>query len=113
MANTYRLDRSTAILPTGTNINLNSPAENEFFEATGMIYNVFRGTTASGRTAYRVVGGAHSAGQEPYWPIGKRVLFHHDQTFRDFGELTLVGYWYDGDTAGAIPDRKVPLSVLK
>ena len=113
MANTYRLDRSTAILPTGTNVNLYSPAENPYWDGEHMCYHVFRGTTASGRPSYRVVGGAHSAGQEPYWPIGTKILFHHDQTFRDFGELTLVGRWHESTIEGDVPDRKIPLSVLK
>lgn len=109
MANTYRLDRSTAILPTGTNINLNSPTENEYYEDS-LAYHVFRGVTASGKPSFRVISGA---GKPDFWRIGERVTFHHDQTFRDFGALKFVGSLYKGEIVGEVPDRKVPLSVLK
>ena len=105
----YRLSHSTAILPTGTRINLTKPEENEYYEDS-LAYHVFRGVTASGKPAFRVISGA---GKPDFWRIGEQVTFHHDQTFRDFGALEFVGSLHKGEVVGEVPDRKLTLSVLK
>lgn len=104
------MNHAIAILPTRTNINLHEPESNPYYEAD-LVYHVLKGRSRrTDKTTYRVVSGW---GDSPYWELGTRKDFFHDQTSRDFGNLELVGTVVKGKFDGEIPDRKIALSVFK
>lgn len=49
------------------------------------------------------------------WPIGEKIRIRHDQTRRDLGTFTVVGHVVPdtGETAGVVPNHRLPLWSVK
>lgn len=97
---------STALLPTGTNINLHAPETNDYF-SPDLTYYVLRDGNKT-----RI---ASSYGEpEAAWAIGTVHTAHHDQAGYLLGVFTVVGYRTpDGELHGDVPTRKHSLAVFK
>lgn len=100
-------NRSIAILPTGTNVNLvKSPSDNEYFETQATQYVVRSTSTGKDRVW-------QSFGTPGFYAIGDVLTAHHDQAGYSFGSFKLVGFVHDGVVEGEVPNRKLSLGVFK
>ena len=99
---------SYAILNSNTTINPADPAGAEYYDAGQVAYILER---ESGRKVVATSFGTLSDDLA----VGKRQGFHHDQSQRSMGLLTVTGIvtFADGSTLGDIPDKKLPHFVFK
>lgn len=98
---------STALLPTRTNMNPGTPAENEYYDPEGTIL-VLRGLGRGPATLAQSSGDARR-----YYHVGDTLVAHHDQAGYTFGVLTVVGIVHPEGNQGEVPNRKLSLRVFK
>lgn len=107
----YRFATSTALLPTGTHVNMTTPQANPFF-AEDLVYLALR----SSRTGKITVASGYATEANPTagHTVGQTFDAHHDQALYDFGLMTVVGIRArGGELLGEVPNRKLALRVFK
>lgn len=109
------MNRSTALLPTGTNMDPTAPESNMYFNEDQSYEIAMNLETGK----YRVFS---TYGRLTEDRIGVRMDVHHDQNFSRLGYYEIVGivsYFEDeaGNkvrfTEGTVPAKKVPFWVYK
>jgi hypothetical protein len=108
-----RYGDTTAILPTGTNINLHEPQANEYYNEDLTYYVMADAVNPRKMRVWSSYGHCMN--------IGAVRSSHHDQTLRYTGTYKVIGFITPGaDPAfaaqgpvGFIPNRKLPLGVFK
>lgn len=99
---------STALLPTGTNVNPSHPRSAEYFDEGQTAYILKDGNKIRCATSF--------GGRLQGWGVGTTHEVHHDQAGHRLGYFTVIGIvefatelLLDGETV----DRKIPHWVFK